>query len=628
MKTLLISTVLLAAPVLAQTATPTPEPTNQPTDEPTSPEQVIVITAERNAQPLADSPSAVSVITRQQIEAKKPFDILDVIRLAPGVSISQSGTRGKSTSIFTRGTNSNQTLVLVDGVRANSPQDGRFDFGQIPVENVERIEVVRGPASALYGSDAIGGVINIITKRGEGPLGAGGQIEFGNQGLNRQILNANGSFGKNRLSFSGFRLDSNGQFQNDDYRNVGASLRFDRQLSENKNLAFIGRTSRSKFGVPGQRELAFDPLQRDESEDSQFSLQFENRDGKRRDKIVLGQYDRDLRDDDTRDADAPTAAPSQFSNRVQTLDAQTSFDFGKNVLTAGVEERRESADIVSNFAFLDQNGAVQTGGSRYDQKTRTRAFFAQNEFKNGALTLVPGVRREKNSQFGSFTSYRLAGAYDLSPKTRFKASFGTAFKAPSFDSLYFPNFGNPNLNPERSRGFDAGISQKLGDGNLEITYYNNKIQDLISSDPTTFLPANINRAKTRGFELALSKPLARNLRLLVNGNTTRTSSSAGRLLRRPKFNASADLILNRGKWNFDLGLVAQGDRFDANFANEFTPREYSGYSRFDLTVGYQLRGGIELYTRLGNLFNRQYEEVAGFPAPKFNIAFGVKTLRF
>jgi outer membrane receptor protein involved in Fe transport len=137
---------------------------------------------------------------------------------------------------------------------------GRFDFGQIPAENIERIEVVRGPGSALYGSDALGGVVNIITKRGDGPLKTGGKIEFGSEATNRQVVSANGGFGRNRVSLSAFRLDSNGEFRNDDFRDTGISLRFDRELGANQNLAFITRTSRAKFGVPGQRELAFDPF--------------------------------------------------------------------------------------------------------------------------------------------------------------------------------------------------------------------------------------------------------------------------------------------------------------------------------------------------------------------------------
>lgn len=152
MKHAFLFTPLLALPALAQ------EPETAPETE-----TVIVVTAERNTQPLSQTPSAITVVDRQQIAAKKPFDTTDLVRLSPGVSLAQTGTRGKSASVFLRGANSNHTLVLIDGLRANSPADGRFDFQTLPAENIERIEVLRGPQSALYGSDAIGGVINIIT---------------------------------------------------------------------------------------------------------------------------------------------------------------------------------------------------------------------------------------------------------------------------------------------------------------------------------------------------------------------------------------------------------------------------------------------------------------------------------
>ncbi len=606
---------LLAAPVLAQDPAATPTPT--PADEK---ETVIVVTAERNPRPLNATPSTVTVITREQIEARETFDLADLVRLSPGVSLAQSGTRGKTTSVFTRGTNSNHTLVLMDGVRANNPSDGRFDFGQIPAENIERIEILRGPGSALYGSDAIGGVINIITRRGVGPLKGGGQLEFGNFSTNRQTVEARGNVGGTGVSLSVFRLDTNGQFQNDDYKNTGASLRLDRALGQNQNLAFIVRSSRAKFGVPGQRNLSFDPLQRDDSRDTNYSLQFTNRAGKRRDQLLFGVYDRSLRDDDTRDADNPAPLPSLFNNRVRTIEAQTAYDFGRNTLTAGVEERRESADVFSSSSF---------GNSQYDNSTSTRAVFLQNEFRSGRLSLVPGVRREDNSQFGGFTSYRLASAFDVNPRTRLKATYGTAFKAPAFDSLYFPNFGNPDLQPERSRGLDFGVQHQIRDGGqIEVTYFNNRIRDLIGFASGASMPTNINRARTSGVEIGLDRPLTRNLRLIANQTFLNTNSSSGPLLRRPKFSTTADLIATRGPISLDLGVIAQGRRFDANFVDEFVAREYGGYTRVDLTLGYRLKAGPEIYARFGNLLNRRYEEVAGFPAPRFNVAVGIKTLAF
>ncbi|HEX8465790.1 MAG TPA: TonB-dependent receptor [Abditibacterium sp.] len=605
---------LLALPAFAQEPTPTPTP-NAPEDR----ETVIVVTAERNAQPLSQTPSAVTVITRQQIEAKKPFEIAELIRLVPGVSVAQSGTRGKSTSIFTRGTNSNHTLVLLDGVRANNPSDGRFDFGQIPAENIERIEVVRGPGSALYGSDALGGVINIITRRGEGPFRSGGQLEFGNQGLNRQVLSGGGELGRTRVAFSLFRRDTDGQFRNDDFRDTGASLRLDQPVLKSGNLAFIARRSSAKFGVPGQRDLAFDPFQRDNSRDTNYSLQFTNTAGKRRDRISYGIYDRKLTDDDTRQATNPAPLESRFNNRVRTIEAQTSYQLGINNLTAGFEERRESANVFSSSSF---------GNSAYDNATKTRGIYLQNEVRTGRLTLVPSVRRERNSQFGGFTSYRLATGFEINPQTRLKASYGTAFKAPAFDSLYFPGFGNPNLQPERSKGFEVGAVRQLSGGSLEATYFNNRIQDLIGFASGAFTPTNINRARTSGLELSLDKPFSRGLRLIANQTFTGTDSSSGRLLRRPKFNTSVDILKTTGRWNYDLGVIAQGSRYDADFVNNFTARKYGGFTRLDFTVGYQLKAGPQLYARFGNLLNRKYEEVAGFQAQRFNVALGVKTLAF
>lgn len=602
----------MPAPDAASTPAVEPGSAVEPGDD----EQVIVVTAERRPQTLLQSPSSVAVVTRSQIEARKSFDLADAIRLLPGVSVAQSGTFGKSASIFLRGTNSNHTLVLVDGVRANSPQDGRFDIGQIPIENVEQIEIVRGPASALYGSDAIGGVINILTRRGSGPIRTGGQLEYGSFNTQKQVVDVRGEQGKNRFSFSAFRDKTDGNFANDDFQDVGTSLRFDRALGGQGNLAFIGRTSSAKFGVPGQEFLSFDPNQRGTSRDSTLSLAYSNQVGKRNDRLTLGVYDRHLTDDDTRAPKSPAPNPSRFSNRVLSLDAQSGYRFGQNTISGGFELRRESADIFSSSGF---------GESAYQRSTRTDAVFVQNEFKSGALTLVPGARYENNSQFGDFTSLRLAGAYDLNAQAKLKASFGTAFKAPPFDSLYFPNFGNPNLTPERSRGFDLGVRRQLSrSGGVEVTYFNNRIRNLIGFDAKTFLPININRARTSGAELSYNQNLGRGLRLVTSGTYTQTGSSTGPLLRRPKFNLSTDLIGQRGKIDFDLSLLAQGRRFDADFVNEFSARQYGGFVRVDLAFGYRLKNGVQPYIRINNLLNRQYAEVAGYPAPRFNIVFGVR----
>jgi vitamin B12 transporter len=628
----LASTAFFALPALAQepTATPSANPASNASQE-SETETVVVVTDTKTTKPIGDSTASISVITSEQIEAREALSVTDLLRTLPGVTIAQAGTLGKSTSVFTRGTNSNHTLVLVDGVRVNNPNDGRYDFGQFPVENIERIEVLRGPASALYGSDAIGGVINIISKRGNGEPKIGGSIEFGNYSSNRQTINYGGQSGKSRFAISGFRIDTAGNFENDDYNNNGFAARYERELSAKQTLAFTSRLNKSKYGTPGQRYLGFDPLQNGENRDIFTSLSWTNRVGKRSDLIRFGLTDHDFIDDDTANS-GPLDPPekSHFREQVQSLEAQTSYNFGQSQLTAGLETRREKSKVASAYGGFEFGDDVFPGGvSRYNSKTRTNALFVQNEYKTGKLTLTPGIRYEDNSQFGDFTSYRLASAYALSSKTRLKGSYGTAFKAPTFANLYFPDFSNPDLQPERSKGYEVGVSQSTWDnGNIEVTYFNNRVRDLIGFAPGASAPTNINTAKTNGYEVSLNQPLGKGFTLFASHTRLSVDSSSGHLLRRPKFNTSINLLARRDQTTLDFGFVAQGERYDSDFVTEFSPVKYGGFGVFNATLGYDLRLGLQLYARAGNLFNRQYEEIAGFPAPKFNIAIGLKATSF
>ena len=605
----------VATPATSTPATSETQSTSDAATEAAATEDVVVVTATRTRQTLAETTSAVTVITRRQIEAKKPVDLAEAIRLAPGVSVAQSGTRGKSASIFLRGANSNHTLVLLDGVRANSPADGRFDLGTIPIENIERIEIVRGPQSALYGSDAIGGVINIITRRGSGEFASSGRLELGSQGTNKQVITARGD----GLSLSLTRLATDGFFANDDYKTLGGSLRFDKSLSDDSDLTFTLRGDDSRVGTPGQRDFSFDPDARSYPRELSGSVQWNNRSGQRRDRIIVGAFDRRLRFDDPLNAGAPfpTFTNSNNRNRVLTLDAQSSLQRGAHTFTFGGELRRENASVDSVSTF---------GNTNFSRQTNTQALFAQDEYRRGSLTLVPGIRYENNSQFGSNLSGRLAAGLDVSERAKLKASIGTGFKAPSFNDLYFPNYGNPDLEPEKSVGFDLGIEYSTTrEGRLEITAFRNQLRNLITGvfvPPSTFGAANVNRATTQGVEIGLRQPLNENLTLAVNHAFLSTRSSGQRLLRRPRFNTTADLIYRKNQISLDLGLVAQGGRFD--ISPSYDVEKYDGFARFDLTAGYQIQSETELYARLQNLFGARYDEAAGFPAPRFNFVVGLQ----
>ncbi len=615
-----MTAAIFATTIASHTQAETPAQTAPEADE------TVEITSTRLPRDIAQSVSAVTIITRRQIEAQKPLDLAELLNRAPGVSISRSGSPGQTTTVRLRGGESDHTLVLLDGVRLNSPSTGLFDFGQILVENIERIEVLRGPQSGLYGSEALGGVINIITRSGSGPFTTGGLLEYGSQNTNKQVVTAGGELGRGKLSFSATRLKSDGFFANDDYKNLGTSLRYDLPTSKTGSLSFITRLEDAKSGAPNQRALAFDPNARAKSQNWTSSVQWNNAGEKRRDKISLGFFDRKYRYDNPIDAPGGSFDNNQFDDQDAQLEAQTSFLRGPHTLTFGGDYRREKA----NLSFKS-GGPFGPFAANFTPKRSNWALFGQDEFRKAKFSIVPSLRYENNEQFGGDVNGRLAGAYQLN-KGRLKASIGTGFRAPTFNELYFPNFGNVNLKPEQSTGFDFGYERPTkGGGRVEATLFYNRFRNLIGSDPVTFLPTNIDRATTKGVELFLSQPVAKNWNLTWN-QTVQSVDSVNQqyILRRPKYATAIDAIYKNERWNADFAVISQGRRFDDNFV--FGPGNvrgfYSGFIRLDLTLGYDLKPNLEIYARAGNLLNRKYEEVAGYPAPRFNIVFGIKAKAF
>lgn len=585
-------------------------------------EETVEITSTRLPREVSQSPSAVTVITRLQIEAQKPFDLVEILNRAPGIAVARTGSQGQTTSVRMRGSESDHTLVLVDGIRVNSPSSGQFDFGTIPIENIERIEILRGPQSGLYGSEAVGGVINLITRRGTGPFATGGMVEYGSQSVNKQVFTAGGGLRQGNLSFSATRLSGNGFGINDDYHNLGASLRYDHNLKPNSTLTFLTRLEDARLGVPGQQRFASDPNARARPRNWTSSLQWDNQAGKRQDKIMLGFFDRNYRFNDPQDDPADFFNNVNVKDRVLQLEGRSSWSTKAHVFTFGAEYRQEKATYNNTSTF---------GNVQINPRRNNAALYAQDEWRKGKFTLLPSVRWEDNEQFGNDFNGRLAAAYALNENSRLKASVGTGFHAPTFDFLYYPGFSNPNLQPEKNTGFDVGYARTFKNGGrAEVTAFYNRFRNLINSLPPDFIPFNVDRATSKGIELHWSQPVNKSLTLVLNQTLQNVKAqNSAYLIRHPKFATSADLLYRKNRWNADIALIAQGRRFDDDF--RFGPGSrgyYPGFTRLDLTVGYDLRPNLELYARAGNLLNRRYEELAGFPAPRFNIVFGIRANAF
>ena len=608
-----------APPAPTDTPPTAPAPT-EPTPTETTPtvtpapdsETVIEITSNRNPRPLSQATSAVTVITRRQIEQRKAVDLTDILQLSPGVSVSQNGGRGQLSSIFIRGAAPRESLVLIDGVRVNAQSFGGFDLSTVPAETVERVEILRGPQAGLYGSDSLGGVVNIITRRASGPLRAGTALELGNQGTNRQVATLRGDLGGGNLSFSLSRFGTDNRRSNEDFRNFDSTLRYDRPLTDKLALSFTGRFDRNNTGVPGSTFFP-DPNETNKLRSAFGSVQLTRTTTRRRDLLRFGLERRTLRDDNPENPgdQFPFSSQSASRDRVLTLEAQSALALGRNTLTLGGEVRREAAHYTS------------APTSEYDRGTSTRSLFALYEARLGKVSLVPSVRYEDNSKFGGQLGGRFAAAYNLAPQTRLKASIGNGYRIPTLDQLFFPGFSNPDLNPERSTGYDVGVEHNLAGGTVEVTLFRNRFRNLIDFPPPNFVPLNVERAQTQGIELGFSKDLGGGFRAVVNHTFLDSDAGVSQyLVRRPKFATTADLLLRRNKFDFDLGLVAQGRRKDVGASGV---DNFGGFVRFDLSAGYNIASGVQLYARLNNALNRDYAVVAGYPSPRRTIVVGVQT---
>lgn len=627
MRTLIVSGLFAAAlPLLANAKTPEDPQALGP----------IVVTATRTEQPVAAVGSSVTVITREEIERRQALTMLDLLRTVPGVDVVASGGPGGVTSVFTRGSNSNHTLVLVDGVEASDPSNptGQFDFANLLVDDIERIEIVRGPQSVLYGSDALGGVIQIITRRrarGESGLGGGGSLYGGHYGTVNGRAQLNYALPQlqagvttalthtDGLSAASFRR---GNPERDAYRNRTFSgyLKSQPTAQTELNASLRHSDARAEIDNFDSRTFVFG----DDTDSRQFTEQLLARiegglsllDNRWRQRVGLSydQYDRN-----SKNGAAPnnTNATNRSFNGAKTkLDWQHDLQWLPGQLsTLGLEAEQDSA----------------TTSGLNDEDVDNRAVYFQHQAgvpAYGFYTTL-GLRYDDIDRFGSKTTWRLAPSWQLpNGSTRLRASAGTGFKAPTLTQLFDNSFGsaNPNLKPEQSRGWDVGIEQRGFDDrfNASLTYFNNNIRDLINFDPVTFQNVNIDRVDTKGMELEANARLLSWFGMGASYTRTEATDRATRqqLLRRPEDKAVLNLdFYPDARTQFTLGTRYIGPRRD--FDDTFSITTLPPYVVVDALISYQITPQWRLQARAENLEDQRYEEVFGFGTPRRGAYAGV-----
>ena len=609
----------------------------------------VVVTATKIAEPQERLGAAMTVITEEDLKLYNHETVGDALRHVPGIEIQRSGSLGKLTDIRIRGTSPQQVQVLVDGMRVKSPTIGTFDFSDLSTDQIERIEIVRGPQSTLYGADAIGGVVNIITKRGQGPFSAFASSEVGNYDTLRERAGFSGSYRSFDYAFSGSWFESNGQFRNDGFEQRALTGRLGLTLPANGHVGLSLRYNRTAIDLPVDHTIAtrpffvFDPDSKQQSETTVVTFQWDQKPFEWLELHArFGQFwNQQGFQDPLTPGDSPQSFDfdnfrSQINTQRREAEGIAAFHLGKwNTLTIGGEHRNESGRIRSVGANFE--GERQTFLKQLD----TGAFFLQDELRLFERVILSGGRRQDmNNVFGTAITHR-AGAVVLVKEigTKLRATWGEGFRAPTIDDLFFPGFENPNLKPERSESWDAGFDQRFWRDRILIgaTYFENKFRDLIQFDPsgvgcppadTMGCSVNIGRAWTQGVELIGEVDILDNLH--VNANYTHTDSKD--LTTRHALRRVAPNRYNVGiTWDplGALSLFVQAYVVSSQFERDGFPNN-PGYHHIDVGGVYHVvpkRGAfpaLDVTARINNVTDERYMEVFGFRSLGINVLVGLQ----
>ncbi len=588
----------------------------------------VVVTATRLEEPLEQIGASVTVVPEEVLGAHQYRTVEEALRSVPGLDVQRSGSLGKITTVRIRGTNATQVQVLIDGVRVKSVTTGDFDFADLSLDDVERIEIVRGPQSTLYGADAIGGVINIITKRGRGVPSAWVDVEAGNYETFRERAGVSGALGPWNFSLGVSRLDFGGQFPNDEQTLTTVNGRVGYALPNRGEVALTGRYSDGHRGIPFR--TVFPDFSRTREQDDQFALlSLEWR------QPWTEWYDHALRLSAVRSTLTFRDPESAFEPRSDIETERREVDWLHHVYLGRLDT------VTVGLEYRNEEG---TNKGTFSETTDTWAVFGQNELRLfDRLFLTGGVRYDHNSVFGDATTGRAAlSSLVKATDTRLKASWAEGFRAPTFNELFFPAtfppcpaFGNPNLRPERSESWDAGVEQQLWERRIRLaaTYFRNDFSDLIQTalvDPVSFCfqAQNVGRARTQGVETEASlSPIDSLLLTVAYTYTDAEDRVTGQPLRRFAPHRWAISAI----YELLPGLTLSGEIFIASsqFEASTVPRN-PGYTAVNAAAAYRLRGRwgplseVVLHLKVTNLFNEDYAEVRGFPALGTHVVAGIR----
>jgi vitamin B12 transporter len=603
--------------------------------------ETIVVTATRIPTPELQVASSITVVTADDIAAREIRTLPDVLKQVPGLNVVQSGGPGGQTSVFIRGTNSNHTKVLIDGIDVGDPSSavGAFDFAHFLTQDIEKVEILRGPQSGLYGSDAIGGVVNIITKAGSGPAQFNAAVEGGSFDTFNQAGGAGGSYEQLHYAANVAHFHSGatpvtpldllapGEQRIDDYYdNFTASTKLGFDVTEHFDLGLVARYTDTHLRFTGENFNNF-PATPDSAQSAEDTVQIFTRATAHFVSLsgvleqTVGAAYSNIRTSDF----SPDDLPDNLISRSDTFGERVKFDWlgtikiaEQHKLLLGAEHQHDeitapiSADTTIDSGFAE----LQSG-------------FGERLYDTVSL------RYDSNDRFGGKLTYRFAPAY-LIPEsgTKLKASIGSGFKAPTLSQLFlsfpaFDFFANPNLKPESSVGWDAGFEQAALSDSLRfgVTYFHNNIKDLIDDNADFTSYTNVGRAVTEGVESFLSYQPAATLTLRLDYTYTQAADEIAHeeLLRRPKHKGTLNVDWQATqRLSLNATVLSVGSWIDGNRDFSIPRLTAPGYTTVNLAGSYDINDHFNVYARVANLLNRHYEDPTGFLQPSVGAFAGIR----
>jgi vitamin B12 transporter len=580
-------------PALAQTAIPTFQDS-------------VVVSASLAPEERQESPASVTVIDKEEIAARQADSLPDLMSTVPGVTVGEAGSPGQQTSLWLRGAESDQTLLLWNGIPLNDPYFGGVNWQFVATDGVERVEVARGPFSALYGSSAMGGVVQVITgSRQGGTL----RLEGGENSYRRAGLAAGTDLGKGpgkvRLDAAGSLRRGDGVLDNDFFDSDDLVARALWTARPGITLGLLGRANDVETGIPFSGATAT-PNRRISWQERELAVPFQATLGAQGAWDVAAQLSRTAFDSSYRDPEdafgftsSDTESEGLRGRTVVTWHGQEGLS-----LSAGTEVERLEVTDTSSFG---QNLA----GSRQ----RTWAVFGQTSYGRGPLRLDVGLRRDDNDVYGGQTSLRAGTVLDLGRGIRLRASYGEAFRAPSLGELFFPGSGNPDLRPETGTTWEVGIEREAGGFRAALTGFASRQENLIDFDFATFRDVNVGRARSRGVEAELGwRGGIVDARWNGSWLDAEDRDTGLALLRRPERSSSLVVSVRPGTWTFNATGRWVGERADVDPVT-FGRAESPSYARLDLAASWRAASHLAPYARVENVADREYAAVLGFPSP-------------